>query len=172
MARFPGLLRANLLGLLAIAAVAAGLVVLTHDLPQWSAYAVGVYAVFSWVQTLRFRDPPTYQLIWGTPAVRFALVGFGGLGVLCLRLRILGRAVRHQNLPYPQGYCGSLSGPSRSRRLGSLGVVVGGRLSDWWKVRDPPRNPDFCRNILSAVMPAPLCRLDVQFRDVRGLRDA
>ena len=36
-----------------IVAVAAGLIALTGDWPQWLAYGLGVYAVFSWVQSLR-----------------------------------------------------------------------------------------------------------------------
>jgi hypothetical protein len=50
-----------------VVAAALGLIALTGDVPQWLAYGLGVYAVFSWVQSLKHRDPPTYRLIWGTP---------------------------------------------------------------------------------------------------------
>ena len=38
---------------------------LTGTWAQWAAYGLGVYAVFSWVQSLRVRDPATHRLIWG-----------------------------------------------------------------------------------------------------------
>src|SRR5205085_3470808 len=60
-----GTLSANLLGLVAVAAVAGGPAWVTGDTPQWAAYGLGVYAILSWVQVLRRRDPAVYRLIWG-----------------------------------------------------------------------------------------------------------
>src|SRR6185503_7581280 len=64
VARIPGALIVNLAALAGIAAIAAGLIALTGDRPQWLAYGLGVYAVFSWVQSLRHCDLPAYRLIW------------------------------------------------------------------------------------------------------------
>src|SRR3546814_17627511 len=50
---------------------------LTGNFPQWSAVALGYYAVFSWACTLRARDPATFRLIWGTPAFLCTTLGYG-----------------------------------------------------------------------------------------------
>ena len=62
-------MRVNLIALAVVAAIAFALYKLTGDAPQWGAYGLGIYAVFSWIQSLRHRDRATYNLIWGSPIV-------------------------------------------------------------------------------------------------------
>src|SRR5688572_4501232 len=78
-ARIPGALRPNLIALVLVTAAAAGLAWATDNWAQWAAYGLGVYAVFSWVQSLKQRDPPTHRLIWGTPRVVTLVVAFGSI---------------------------------------------------------------------------------------------
>lgn len=47
---------------------------ITGNTAQWSALALGIYCVFSWAQTLAFRDRPAYKLILGTPTVMALMV--------------------------------------------------------------------------------------------------
>ena len=77
VSRFPGALRTNLLLLAAVASAAAVLVQVTHDAAQWIGLGIGLYAVASWLQTLRATDRPTFALLFGQRAVVLALVGFG-----------------------------------------------------------------------------------------------
>src|SRR3546814_20950744 len=51
----------------------------TGDTAQWVGYGVGIYSVFSWIHMLKFTDPPTYRLIWGSKTVLLAIFGFGSL---------------------------------------------------------------------------------------------
>ena len=53
-------LKANLYAAVAITAVAMFLMKLTDNIPQWLALGIGIYVVFSWVQSLKARDPVTY----------------------------------------------------------------------------------------------------------------
>ncbi len=55
----------------------AGLAVTTNTI-QWLAMALAMYGVFSWSQSLRLRDAPAHQLIWGTPAFVYTTIA-GGL---------------------------------------------------------------------------------------------
>src|SRR3546814_5351206 len=61
--RGPAALAINLGFAAAIAAFAWWMIELTGNFPQWSAVALGYYAVFSWACTLRARDPATFRLI-------------------------------------------------------------------------------------------------------------
>ena len=79
VARIPGALKTNLLVLALVVSIGTFLYWLTGDWPQWTAYGLGVYAVFSWVQSLKHRDPPTYRLIWGSPVVVTLAIAFGSI---------------------------------------------------------------------------------------------
>jgi hypothetical protein len=53
---------------------------------QWIALGIGLYAAFSWAQTLALRDPPAFRLLFRTPSLAFACTGytflaFSGYGV-------------------------------------------------------------------------------------------
>ncbi|WP_284734554.1 spinster family MFS transporter [Sphingosinicella terrae] len=166
VARIPGALKVNLVALLLVVAVACGLALLTGDWPQWAAYGLGVYAVFSWVQSLRHRDAPAYRLIWGSPVVVLLAVAFGSISFVTY-------ASSFWIPPYvEQRFYGSaleparfLSGMTAKEEIGlilgwsaafsaAVGVIVGGYLSDLWRQRDP-RGRLFV-NMLSVVLPIPL----------------
>jgi hypothetical protein len=68
--------------LLVLAGSVAGVFLLgtlTGDWPQWIAWWTGIYAVFSWTQSLKQRDPATHKLIWGTPITTMLVIAFGSI---------------------------------------------------------------------------------------------
>ena len=79
VARIPGAMIPNLVVLAGSLAGAFLLATLTGDWPQWIAWWVGIYAVFSWTQSLKQRDPATHRLIWGTPVTAMLVVAFGSI---------------------------------------------------------------------------------------------
>lgn len=125
---------------LAVAATMIGfallMIELTGNIPQWSSIAFGYYAVFSWASTLRRHDPATFRLIWGTPAFICTALGYGlvSLGAYALAFwsafygeTVLG--LPKAELAFVLGGSGALSG--------FLGVIFGGRMSDWLRQRNP-----------------------------------
>lgn len=105
-------------------------------LPQWSAVAVGFYAVFSWATNLRARDPATFKLIWGTPAFLCTALGYGlialssyGLAYWTAPYAELVMQLPKQELAFILGSFAALSG--------FLGVIMGGRLADYLRARNP-----------------------------------
>ncbi len=124
------------------ASVAYALILVTNNVPQWVAMAIGIYAVFSWVSALRGRDPVTFRLIWGTPAFLQVAMGYGLIAFIAYSASFWGApyAIRTwvqplidsgQPLPWYGtkeavgfflGGGGALSG--------FIGVVSGGRISD------------------------------------------
>ena len=166
VSRIPGALRTNLIALAVVVVLAFGIIRLTGDVPQWSAYGLGAYAIFSWTQSLRHRDPATYQLIWGTPTVLLMVVAFGSISFVTYATAFW--------LPYyvEANFYGSpleparfMSGMTAKEEIGFIlgwaaafsaaaGVILGGYLSDRWRERDP-RGRLFV-NMLSASLPIPI----------------
>ena len=166
VARIPGALARNLVALAVVGLAGYGLYRLTGDGPQWLAYGIGVYAIFSWVQSLKHRDLPAYRLIWGSPVVVLLTVAFGSIAFVTY-------ATSFWIPPYVEAafYGGGavparfLSGLSAKEEVGfiigwsaavsaAVGVILGGYISDLWRQRDP-RGRIFV-NMLSAVLPIPL----------------
>ena len=166
VSRIPGALRWNLMVMGIVALVAYGLYVLTGDGPQWAAYGLGIYAIFSWIQSVRQRDPGTYRLIWGTPLVVLMVIAFGSISFVTYASTFW--------IPYyleAQFYGGPLepsryiAGMTAKEEIGLIvgwtaafsaaaGVILGGYLSDRWRQKDP-RGRLFI-NMLSAALPIPL----------------
>ena len=126
----------NLAVAAAMAAFALIMIKLTKNVPQWLAIAFGYYAVFSWASTLRQKDPATFRLIWGTPAFICTALGYGlvSFGAYALALWSAPYAETVLKLPKDElafvlGGCGAASG--------FLGVILGGRMSDWLRQRNP-----------------------------------
>jgi MFS family permease len=159
-------LMTNLVALLTIAAGAYGLALVTGTWPQWAAYGLGVYAVFSWVQSLKQRDPPTHRLIWGTPMVVTMAIAFGSISFVTYAVSFWGPPyVLRTFYPDPTGpalYIGGMRAAEEVATIlgwsaavsAAIGVILGGVISDWWRRYDP-RGRLFV-NMIAAVAPAPI----------------
>ena len=163
-ARTGGLL-ANLVALASIAAAAAALALLTGDWPQWIAYGLGVYAIFSWIQSLRRRDLPVYRLIWGCPTIVILTAAIGSIAFMTYAIsfwsppyvlrtfyaspgdpaRILHGMIARDEVSTILGFSAALAA--------AAGVILGGILADWWRHHDP-RGRLFV-NMASVVLPIP-----------------
>jgi MFS family permease len=166
VARIPGALKVNLMVLGLIVLAGYGLYLVTGDAPQWLAYGLGVYAVFSWIQSLRHRDPPAYRLIWGTPIVVVLTIAFGSISFVTYATsfwlppfveqkfyaasegpgRLIGGLTGKEEVGFIIGWIAAISA--------AAGVILGGYLSDLWRQRDP-RGRLFVSMIAVAV-PIPL----------------
>jgi len=147
--RGAGALAINIGFALLCAAIAYVLMIITKNVPQWVAMGIGIYAVFSWVCALRQRDPVTFRLIWGSPTFLQVALGYGLIAFIAYSASFWGApyAIRTwvqplidagQPLPWYGtkeavgfflGGGGALSG--------FIGVISGGRLSDWLRKTRP-----------------------------------
>lgn len=108
---------------------------ISGDTLQWTLVGVGAYAIGSWIQGVTLRDPPFFKLTFGCPTFVLTLAG------MCLTT-IIGNSVQFWAAPYAlrnldmqAGAAGALLGAVVA--TGSLiGIIVGGVLTDRWKVRD------------------------------------
>ena len=166
VSRIPGALRINLVVLALVVAAAFGLYRLTGDAPQWGAYGLGVYAIISWIQSLRHRDPATYRLIWGSPMVVLMVVAFGSVAFVTYATTFwLPYYVEATFYGSPLDPARFMSGMTAKEEIGFIlgwtaafsaaaGVILGGYLSDRWRQHDP-RGRLFV-NMLSAGLPMPI----------------
>jgi MFS family permease len=155
----------NLIALFVIALAGYGLYRLTGNWPQWAAYGLGVYAVFSWIQSLRFRDPATYALIWGSPMVVVMIIAFGSIAFVAYSSSFwFPRFAEATFYGGPQAAGIFFPGMAAKSEVGlilgvtngisaAIGVIGGGYVSDLWRQRDP-RGRLFV-NMLSALLPLP-----------------
>ena len=175
VARIPGALRINLIILAFVVMAAFGLFRLTGDAPQWAAYGLGVYAVASWVQSLRHRDPATHRLIWGTPAVVVLTIAFGSIAFVTYATSFWSPpyAIRtfYDGPAAPALYMAGMSAAEEVATIigwsaaiaAAIGVILGGIVSDIWRRRDP-RGRIFV-NMLAVVLPVPFVALMFTTRD-------
>ncbi|MEY4953876.1 MAG: hypothetical protein RL299_2300 [Pseudomonadota bacterium] len=124
-------------------AVATGLITfawimikLTGNLPQWSAVALGYYAVFSWAAVLRQKDPATFRLIWGTPAFICTTLGYAMVSLTAYALAFWSAPYAEQVLKLPKAELAFWLG-ANGAISGFLGVIIGGRLADALRARNP-----------------------------------
>ena len=166
VSRIPGALKWNLIFLGIVALAGYGLYSLTGDGPQWAAYGLGVYAIISWVQSLRHRDPATYRLIWGTPMVVLMVIAFGSISFVTYAttfwLPYYVEATFYGGPLEPGRYMAGMTAKSEIGFIlgwsaafsAAAGVILGGYASDRWRQRDP-RGRLFV-NMLSAGLPIPI----------------
>ncbi|MGH0032699.1 MAG: spinster family MFS transporter [Myxococcota bacterium] len=136
----------------AIAALAAWLVHLTGNLAQWLALGVGLYAAASWMQALGLRDRPTSTLIFGTPSLRYASLGFSFLAFAGYGIGgwtpIFFMRIHDQ----PSDVVGNVVGITAAA-AGFIGVMLGGALADWLRSRSPVGR--LYVGLLTALVPVP-----------------
>ncbi len=109
---------------------------LTGNVPQWSAVALGYYAVFSWASTLRSKDPATFRLIWGTPAFICTTLGYGMVSLAAYALAFWSPPYAETVLKLPKAELAFVLGGSGALS-GFLGVIIGGRVADALRARNP-----------------------------------
>ena len=101
---------------------------------QWLFVAIGWYSVYCWASSLRRSDPPTFGLIWGSPAFLCVVLGYGSVAFMAYAASFwaapyaeLEFGITKSELGFWLGGGGALGG--------FLGVILGGRVSDWLFLR-------------------------------------
>ncbi len=143
----------NFVAAASIAAGAAVLIRVTGDPLQWMALGLGAYATVSWAQGLGLRDPPAAALIFGSPSLRYAGLGFSFLA-------FVGYGIGGWTPPFfirvhgqDSGEVGVIVGTTAAV-AGLLGVTFGGLLAD--RLRRRVHGGRLYVGLLAAVLPIPL----------------
>ncbi len=132
----PRVLRNNAIGAVVILLASWGLVALTGSVAQWITTGFGIYVTFSWIQSLKIRDPAAHAMMFGSKSfvytmLAFPMTAFVGYGAgfwippLLLRVHEVGAAEVGLYLGL-----GAAAG-------GFLGITSGGVLADYLKRKFP-----------------------------------
>jgi MFS family permease len=100
------------------------------------AVGVGYYAVFSWACVLRQKDPATFRLIWGTPAFTYTTLGYSMVSLTAYALAFWSAPYAEQVLKLPKSELAFILG-ANGAASGFLGVIIGGRVADALRARNP-----------------------------------
>jgi hypothetical protein len=148
-----GAIAVNLAAAAAFAALAWLASVLLGTPVQWIALAAGLYAAFSWVQALKLRDRPTFALVFHTPALRWACVGFAFLAFTGYGTGFWAPPFLIRLHGATESQVGLVVGPL-SAVGGWLGVTIGGLLAD--RLRKRSINGRLQVGLITAILPLPL----------------
>ena len=97
---------------------------------QWFVTAFGVYVIMSWMQCLKLRDQPTFDLVVKTPSMILVIV------IVCLQM-----VINYGGMAWTATYLikhfgqtptevGAMFGPMISL-IGIVGPLIAGPVSDW-----------------------------------------
>ena len=134
--RGPAALLLNLGVAALVAAFSWMMVTITGSKPQWLAVGLGYYAVFSWACTLKARDPATWRLIWGTPAFIATTLGYSLVSLVAWALSFWSAPYAELVLHLPKQELAFILGANGAAG-GFLGVILGGRIADALRARNP-----------------------------------
>jgi len=144
------------MNVLAAAGITIGGLLLTAALgtpAQWIALGIGVYAAVSWGQALRLRDRVSFELIFRTPTIRYAALGFAflaftgyGFGFWTAPFFLRKHRISAAEAGLVLGGIAAVSG--------WIGVMLGGILAD--RLRHTSVNGRLYIGMATALLPAPL----------------
>ena len=114
---------------LVITLLGFGLIQATGDVLQWLALGIGLYCVFSWAQTLAYRDPVCFGLVFQCKTLRYLYLYIGFQ-------TFTGSAIGFWMVPWLRRYfdaslleLGTVLGLSAAIG-GLIGMVLGGVIAD------------------------------------------
>jgi len=134
--RGVGALLANVAAAMIIGLIAWSIGAVTGNYQQWGAIGIGYYAVYSWAISLRHRDLPTFRLIWGSPAFIYTILGYGMVAFSAYSVTFWAAPYAERVLGASKSSLGFWIGGGGAMG-GFLGVIIGGRVSDWLRERNP-----------------------------------
>ena len=129
-------LMTNVIAAVLIGLFAWAMVKLTGNTPQWVSVGLGYYAIFSWACSLKSRDPATWRLIWGTPAFICTTLGYSLVSLVAWALGFWAAPYAETVLHLPKQELAFILG-ANGALAGFLGVIIGGRIADALRARNP-----------------------------------
>lgn len=165
-ARRPRGLQRNLWVLMSVGIMMAGMMFVTGDIPQWLAYGIGLYAILSWIESLKYRDRPVWRLIWGTRETILMTFAFGGISFVNYAFSFWTPPYALRAF-YPGGpagpglFLGGTAAEEVATLVGwgaavscAIGVIGGGIIADRLRARDPRGRLFVC--MAAIILPIPI----------------
>ena len=129
------------------------LIELTGDVAQWVALGIGVYAAFSWTQSLSLRDPATFAMIFKCKTVLLTILGFPSIAFVTYGVGFWSPPFFQRVHEVGAAEAGTVLGLSAAIG-GWAGVTLGGVLAD--KLRERTVKGKLILGVASTVLSLPI----------------
>ena len=103
---------------------------LTSDWLQWSAFGLGVYAFFSWVQNVKIKDPISYEIVFKSRTMNLIMVAFPLFSFMGYAVSAFLPTYFMETFEVTKTIAGKNLG-LQSAIFGFLGLLFGGIFSDY-----------------------------------------
>ena len=120
----------NLLAFLALFAAGTSVWSIAGDAVQWACVVTGLYVVTTLAQRLKAQEPDAFALIFATPSLTLATLGFSSLSFTGYAISLWTAPFFIRYHGYSASEIGGILG-AISAIGGGLGVTMGGVLADW-----------------------------------------
>ena len=118
------LFKLGILGLIALMGF------LTSDWLQWSAFGLGMYALFSWIQNVKIKDPVSYQIVFKSKTMVLIMIAFPLISFIGYATSAFLPTYFMETFDVSKTIAGRNLG-LQSAIAGFLGLLFGGLLSDY-----------------------------------------
>jgi MFS family permease len=132
-----------------LASVATILIISTGSVSQWIVLGIGIYALFSWAQSLKLRDRPTYALIFRCRSMIYANVAFPTVTFITYGYALWMAPYIIRKFGVDLSEVGMVLGLTTAI-CGGVGVAFGGTMADFLRRRISPDAHAYM-GIISAV---------------------
>jgi MFS family permease len=124
----------NLIVAIALIAAVFGLIESTGSISQWVVMGTGIYALFSWAQSLKLRDAPTFALIFRCRSMIYANIAFPTVTFITYGYGLWMAPYLIRKFDADLSEVGMVLGLSTAV-CGGVGVAFGGWMADFLRRR-------------------------------------
>lgn len=124
----------NFLAGLILGILSTILISITGDVAQWMVLGIAVYCLFSWAQSLSFRDPPAFDLIFKSKALRYANIAYPTCTVITYSYSFWVAPYFLRTFDAGIAEVGVILGTTLAV-CGGVGVATGGYIADFLRSR-------------------------------------
>ena len=139
-----------------------GLTMWLGETVQWIALGIGLYASFSWMQSLSLRDPAAFTMIFRSKALVCGVTGFAFITFVTYGLGFWFAPLYQRELGEAVDVVGRNFGLA-SAVGGWAGVTFGGVFSDWLRNKTPRARPYV--GLIAVVTTVPLALWQIYTTD-------
>jgi MFS family permease len=124
----------NLIVAIALIVAVWGMISSTGSISQWVVMGIGIYALFSWAQSLKLRDAPTFALIFRSRSMIYANIAFPTVTFITFGYGLWMAPYLIRKFGVDLSEVGMVLGLSTAI-CGGVGVAFGGWMADFLRRR-------------------------------------
>ncbi|MEH6609874.1 MAG: MFS transporter [Halioglobus sp.] len=137
----------------------------TGSVSQWTVMGIGIYALFSWAQSLKLRDAPTFALIFRSRSMIYANIAFPTVTFITYGYALWMAPYLIRKFGVDLSEVGMILGASTAI-CGGVGVAFGGWMADFLR-RHVSQDAHAYMAIITAVLTSALALVILNTDDLK-----